>query len=216
MRPTNTLRTPAKYLPCKDLCQDPGEILSSGQIRRRSLPAIPLHAVPVIARSVVFFDTECGGFYSLHGADRLFTNPKTSHVIAVVNSVARLVSPGDAPIFYFEHGTWDIWHTEESYAEDETAFLRSPRLLAVASSVGARSVKPRFREQRVTEVTLPSPLRGEFNPHNQGDCWKAAGLRGTHCPTGIGHARIAEPKSDFAGDSAVDPPTHVDLGKGKE
>ena len=84
----------------------------------RSLLTIPLHAVPVLARSVVFFDTECGEFYSLHGADRLLKDPETSHVIAVVTGVTRLISPADAPIFHLEPGIWAIWHVEDAHGLD--------------------------------------------------------------------------------------------------
>jgi len=106
MQSTNTLRTPAKYLSCKDLCQAPGEIQSCGAVEFARLTSVPANASPRIARSVYFFNTDCGSDYSLLGADRLFQIDDSEVVVAVVAQRARLIPPDDGSSVELDCGIW--------------------------------------------------------------------------------------------------------------
>lgn len=85
----------------------------AGGLRVRRLEAVPSAASPRAARSIFWFDVECGAFYSLHGADQLFQDPLSPIVIAVVLKNARLVPPHEAPPFRIESGIWALWHKEQ-------------------------------------------------------------------------------------------------------
>jgi hypothetical protein len=110
MRPTYATRTQAKYLPAKDFCQQPANlpaILTCGDLDIRPLSEIPLQAIR--RKNAIFFDIDCGSYYTFRGA-HIFETPGCTGVIALVLDRAIIVPP-DHLVFPLERGLWKITPT---------------------------------------------------------------------------------------------------------
>ncbi|HEY4360074.1 MAG TPA: hypothetical protein VGN17_03860 [Bryobacteraceae bacterium] len=108
MQPTNTSRTPLKYLSQKDLCQANGEITPCGELQVKRLDTVPTKAVARTARSVLFINIDCGTHYDLRGHDQVFQIPLNRMVVVVVKDEALLTPPDDSAPRVLERGIWAI------------------------------------------------------------------------------------------------------------